>query len=129
MTDTMGMTATTTPKRSARAGAHCKDCGRKHDRGNVTDKANRKRNLIARDGGACVWCTTPLTAETCEADRIIDGGRYSMANVVSACFDCNRGRGDTPWRTFLAKCKAPEHALAMIMAATGGREPDAHLGK
>lgn len=121
------MTATTTP--NVRAGAKCSDCGRKHDRGNSADKASRKRRIVARDGGMCVWCMAPVTVTTAEADRIVDGGRYSLANVVSACYNCNRGRSDTPWREFLATCKTPEHALAMIMQATGGAEPDAHLGK
>lgn len=113
--------------RSYRAGAACSDCGRVHDRGNTADRAARKAFMLARDGATCTWCTATLAPARCEADRIVSGGRYTRANVVTACRACNDGRRDGDWRDAVATAKDPAFALAVVLRATGGRAPSAHL--
>lgn len=113
--------------RSHRPGAPCGDCGRIHDRGNTVDRAARKSRLAARDGYVCTWCLSTLAPGRVDADRIVSGGRYTMANVVSACRGCNDSRRDGDWRDAVAMAADPARALAIVMRATGGRTPSAHL--
>jgi hypothetical protein len=63
----------------------------------------RKRfEVFKRDGFACQYCGRTPPVVTLEADHITpvaDGGPDDMDNLVTACFDCNRGKSDVPLST------------------------------
>lgn len=69
-------------------------------RGSSADRRARKQWLLAAYGdGAqapCYHCGTPLTATSCEADRIIPGGSYGHNNILPSCGPCNKKRGNKP---------------------------------
>lgn len=54
-------------------------------------------DVFKRDGFACVYCGThPSEAVILEVDHVhpvIEGGTNEIDNLVTACFDCNRGKG------------------------------------
>jgi len=60
----------------------------------------RKRfEVFKRDGFACQYCGRTPPTVVLEADHIVpvsDGGPDDMDNLVTACFDCNRGKSDVP---------------------------------
>lgn len=71
-------------------------------RGNSTDRANRKRWLLATFGNGtscdCRHCRQSLTAETLQADRIEPGGSYCHSNLQPSCRPCNLARSQsTTW--------------------------------
>jgi 5-methylcytosine-specific restriction endonuclease McrA len=63
-------------------------------------RANRYFLLVTFGDGQtcpCVYCGDTLEYSTIEVDRVIPGakgGSYRRENIVPACFDCNRKRGD-----------------------------------
>ncbi len=72
-------------------------------RGNSRDRHVRTAKLLSKFGDgqhcACVYCGRVLDANTLTQDKIYtadEGGRYKMANLLPACFDCNSHRNDTP---------------------------------
>ena len=70
-----------------------------------------KRDVFARDGGKCFWCSTNITLEGSTVDHIVTasrGGSYHPRNLVLACFDCNQLRGDMPADRFLRSVLASE---------------------
>lgn len=55
-------------------------------------------DVFKRDGFACMYCGQTPPAVVLEADHILpvcEGGKNRMDNLVTACFDCNRGKGKT----------------------------------
>jgi len=54
-------------------------------------------DVFKRDGFACVYCGThPSETTILEVDHVhpvIEGGTNEIDNLVTACFDCNRGKG------------------------------------
>jgi len=80
----------------------------------ISKKASRRLSyltkIIARDGGVCVWCSTPLQAEdkTATIEHLIPlscGGENVFQNMVLACASCNHHRQSTVAETWLAECK------------------------
>lgn len=66
--------------------------------------------LIARDGGHCVWCQVPLTVaeRRATADHVrprSKGGPDSLDNFVLACESCNSRRGDEEPLDWLEACR------------------------
>lgn len=64
--------------------------------GDVTQK--ELRAIVKRDGGCCVYCSTPVNTR-CYApdprgfDHVLgrtEGGRHTASNLVVSCGDCNR---------------------------------------
>lgn len=61
--------------------------------------AIRPRNrfeVFKRDGFRCQYCGRPVPEVTLEVDHIIpkaEGGKDSKDNLITACFECNRGKG------------------------------------
>ena len=52
--------------------------------------------VFKRDGFACAYCGRKPPDVTLEADHIIpvaEGGDDDLANLITACWDCNRGKG------------------------------------
>lgn len=83
-----------TVARSARPGGEL--------RGNSTDRARRTQHLLNEFGDGvhclCVYCGTQLSCRTLTQDRIVSGaqgGRYILANLLPACWPCNRSREDS----------------------------------
>jgi len=89
----------------------CEDCKRRRD---VEYRARRNDNhvppslraaVIARDGRACRYCSTPVRErrhrhdsgrDTLEIDHVVPvvaGGMTTLANLVVSCFGCNRRKG------------------------------------
>ena len=85
------------PKEQKRAGGE--------KRGNSKDRAARKQWMLSPDSGyggdgnsvPCSHCSTPVTKQTVESDRIIPGsmgGSYRRENVQPSCRGCNQARAD-----------------------------------
>lgn len=56
----------------------------------------RRFEVFKRDGFTCIYCGRKPPATTLEVDHVIprvDGGDDEMENLVTSCFDCNRGKG------------------------------------
>ena len=55
--------------------------------------------VFKRDAFRCVYCGRTPPSVCLELDHIdpkVNGGSDDINNLVSACFDCNRGKGATP---------------------------------
>jgi hypothetical protein len=55
--------------------------------------------VFKRDGFACQYCGQTPPAVVLELDHIIavaDGGPDDFQNLITACFDCNRGKAAVP---------------------------------
>jgi hypothetical protein len=73
--------------------------------------------VFKRDGFACQYCGRTPPAVTLEADHIhpaSEGGPDDMDNLVTACFDCNRGKSDV----LLSSLPAP---LSQVMEEAAER--------
>lgn len=62
---------------------------------------NKKRRfeVFHRDGFTCRYCGRKPPHVVLEADHVIavaNGGGDELENLVTACFDCNRGKSATP---------------------------------
>jgi len=71
-------------------------------RGSSRNRAARKQWMLSHFGDGetcpCTHCSSPLTYETVESDRIVPGGSYRRENVQPSCRSCNLQRGsDTLW--------------------------------
>jgi hypothetical protein len=56
-------------------------------------------DVFKRDGFTCQYCGAHPPNVILEADHVIPaagGGKAEIDNLVTACFDCNRGKGKTP---------------------------------
>jgi hypothetical protein len=59
-------------------------------------------DVFKRDGFTCGYCGRTPPTVTLEVDHIIpvaEGGTDDPENLVTACWDCNRGKGATPLET------------------------------
>lgn len=77
----------------------------------------RRRRIYARDGHRCVYCGK--LAERLTLDHLISrsaGGTHATENLLTACMDCNRRRGNTPIAEYVAT--RPELAVAILSAIT-----------
>lgn len=64
-----------------------------------------KKKVLARDGWECVYCHRPVIMETGVADHVLSwnrGGPTTLRNLVSACANCNRLRGNKSVEEFRA---------------------------
>ena len=55
-------------------------------------------DVFKRDGFKCQYCGMNPPQVTLEVDHIVPvvaGGKNIMSNLLTACFDCNRGKGAT----------------------------------
>lgn len=55
--------------------------------------------VFKRDGFRCGYCGKTPPAVTLEVDHIepvANGGEDDLYNLITACFDCNRGKRDIP---------------------------------
>lgn len=53
-------------------------------------------SVFKRDGFTCGYCGKTPPAVVLEVDHIIpkaEGGKDGLDNLITACFDCNRGKG------------------------------------
>jgi hypothetical protein len=53
--------------------------------------------VLQRDGYRCRYCGEPVTDETANIDHVhpwLRGGRTKMANLVTACQECNKRKGN-----------------------------------
>lgn len=65
--------------------------------------AETLRGVILDSGGRCAWCGDSLIGQAFEIDHIMPlsrGGDNLTVNLVLACADCNRRKGDKPPLTF-----------------------------
>ena len=78
--------------------------------------ADGLRDRILESGGRCEWCAVSLVNANFELDHVLSlkqGGANAAANLVVACPDCNRRKGQ----------KHPARFAAEIYQETG-RETD-----
>jgi hypothetical protein len=74
--------------------------------------AHLLRDRILESGGRCEWCAVNLVHAEFELDHVLSlrqGGANSAANLVVACPDCNRRKGQ----------KHPARFAAEIYRVTG----------
>ncbi len=83
---------------------------RKNLVGNSKDRAKRRQALINEFGDGstcpCIYCGLKITHGTLEQDKILttaQGGRYRLPNLVPACGECNKQRGDMPFAEAMKK--------------------------
>ena len=74
-------------------------------------RPERLAAILARDGGACVWCGRPLAPHDRDVtfEHVIPrlkGGPAWAENEVPACRACNRRRGHRAPSAYLAECEA-----------------------
>jgi 5-methylcytosine-specific restriction endonuclease McrA len=77
----------------------------------------RRRRIYARDGHRCVYCGR--LAERLTLDHLVSrshGGTNVTENLVTACMDCNRRRGNLPVCEFI--CGRESVALEILAAIT-----------
>ena len=63
------------------------------------NRSKTKKQLIARDGCTCFFCTIPLTKENITEEHLLSlvhGGNNRLENKVLACNDCNDEVGNMP---------------------------------
>lgn len=56
-------------------------------------------SVFKRDGFTCQYCGRKTPSVILEADHIVPvsgGGRDEIENLITSCFDCNRGKGAVP---------------------------------
>ncbi len=62
-------------------------------------KKKTRFEVFKRDGFACIYCGKRAPEVVLEVDHIepkSNGGSDNFANLITACFDCNRGKGSVP---------------------------------
>lgn len=67
------------------------------DREPVSKK--KRFDVFKRDMFCCQYCGRTPPSVVLEIDHILpvaSGGKSSIDNLITACFDCNRGKGPTP---------------------------------
>lgn len=67
---------------------------------------NMKKHVLERDGYTCHYCGGSLGLEEAVADHVVpwkDGGRTEVGNLVAACRDCNRAKGNMRIEEFREK--------------------------
>lgn len=68
--------------------------------GNRKPLSKRQRfEIFKRDEFCCQYCGNRPPKVVLEIDHIVcvaDGGTNDAANLVTSCFDCNRGKADVP---------------------------------
>jgi hypothetical protein len=74
-------------------------------------RAERLRRILERDGGECVWCRRPLTANdrNLSLEHLIPrlkGGPAWLENELAACRPCNRARGHMTPVAWMEDCEA-----------------------
>jgi hypothetical protein len=71
--------------------------------------------IFKRDGFACQYCGRTPPAVVLEPDHIVPvsaGGPDDMLNLVTACFDCNRGKAAVPLTSVPAPLAETMEAIA-----------------
>ena len=56
-----------------------------------------------RDHGRCVYCESQSALALDHLTPVSKGGSNAGRNLVTACMDCNRERGNKPWREYASK--------------------------
>ena len=90
-----------------------------------------RKNILLRDGGVCQYCGVEFRFEELTIDHVIPlsrGGRDQWSNVVAACKDCNRRKGnhlpDEIRMRLLRYPGAPRSATFLQVARHHGRGRD-----
>ncbi|MEO5360614.1 MAG: HNH endonuclease [Nitrospirota bacterium] len=72
--------------------------------------------VFKRDGFACAYCGKTPPSVTLEVDHIdpkSKGGSNDLNNLITACFDCNRGKRNVPLNKIPAKLNENIEILKM----------------
>jgi len=96
--------------------------------------ASSLRDRILASGGRCEWCATCLVEREFELDHIISlkhNGVHSPENLVLACPDCNRRKGQKHPARFAAeifsrtRCRTPllDRVMRHFALEPGGQLP------
>lgn len=79
--------------------------------------------VFKRDGFTCQYCGSTPPAVTLEVDHIVavsNGGDNDQDNLVTSCFNCNRGKSDVPLdaipETLKEKAARVKEAEAQVQA-------------
>jgi 5-methylcytosine-specific restriction endonuclease McrA len=80
---------------------------------------SRKRNLWALQKGLCFYCRVAIEFDDATLDHFVPrclGGGSGTRNLVVACCDCNRAKGDLDPRDhgiYSARCHHPKNVMAV----------------
>jgi hypothetical protein len=80
-------------------------------------------DVFKRDGFVCQYCGATPPGATLEVDHmhpVSQGGKNSLHNLVTACFDCNRGKGAGLLTTVPESVTAKAELLVEKMAQLKG---------
>lgn len=86
-----------------------------------------RSNIYARDGYKCGYCGDEKPTEDLTFDHVVpvaQGGRRDWGNIVSACIECNRKKGNrTPHEAGMTLLKQPKKpaSTAMLRLTVGIR--------
>lgn len=74
---------------------------------------HRRFEVFKRDDFTCQYCGRKPPQAVLEADHIVpraEGGGDETENLITACFDCNRGKGAAPLETRSANVELRQRA-------------------
>lgn len=84
---------------------YCTDCLKEFLKNDLPERGNnghlaKRFQVFSRDNFKCVYCgRNPIDHNTVlEIEHVhpkAKGGRDSVGNLVTACWECNRGKGDS----------------------------------
>ncbi len=90
-----------------------------------------RKNVLLRDGGVCQYCGQEYRFEDLTVDHVVPlsrGGLDAWSNVLAACKDCNRKKGnmlpDEASMLLLRRPGAPRSATFLQVARHHGRTRD-----
>lgn len=91
-----------------------------------TPVSKKKRfEIFKRDGFACQYCGAHPPNVVLEIDHVIavaDGGSNEEPNLITACFDCNRGKSNRPLSDIPRSLSDRADEIAEREAQIGGYE-------
>lgn len=82
-------------------------------------------SVFKRDGFTCQYCGRKTPAVILEADHIVPvsaGGLDEIENLITACFDCNRGKGSVPLGVLPESVDPHDRALEIALREMQLRE-------
>lgn len=87
-----------------------------------------RQNILLRDGFRCQYCSVSLSPQVATIDHVIPkskGGSSTWDNLVTACPECNRKKGDkTPSEAGLTLLALPKKPLWLPLIKTSQDLPE-----
>jgi hypothetical protein len=78
--------------------------------------ARTRFDVFKRDNFTCVYCGGKTPTVILEVDHVVavaEGGTNDLSNLVTSCFECNRGKGAVPIDRLPESIDMHENAIAV----------------